>query len=138
MAIALFLVTKPLRAQITKKQYIERYKNLALGIECEYGIPVCITLGVAMLESRYGNSCAAISRNNHFGTGDNGVLRSYRYVCESYEDFARTLKSERYKELYTLEKSDYRGWAHGLQRCGYATDSRYAEKLIKIIEQNLI
>ena len=126
--------------------YIDKYKNAALIEQRDNGIPVSITLAQGLLESAAGTSRLAREGNNHFGVkchrsykGDSTHIgktcyRKYRTVHESYLDHSRFLKGKRYQELFTLELTDYRGWAYGLKRCGYATDPLYAEKLINMIE----
>ncbi len=126
--------------------YIDKYKNIALIEQRDNGIPVSITLAQGLLESAAGTSLLAREGNNHFGVkchrsykGDSILIgkmcyRKYLTVHDSYIDHSRFLKSKRYKELFSLPLTDYRGWAHGLKRCGYATDSLYAEKLINMIE----
>ncbi len=127
-------------------RYIDKYKNAALIEQHKNGIPACITLAQGLLESAAGTSKLAREGNNHFGIkchrswrGDSvfsgrTCYRRYRSVHDSYVDHSRFLKAKRYESLYQLRISDYRGWAHGLKRCGYATDPLYAEKLISMIE----
>ena len=126
--------------------YIEKYKNAALIEQRNNGIPVSITLAQGLLESAAGTSRLAREGNNHFGVkchrsyrGDSTHIgstcyRKYRTVHDSYLDHSKFLKGKRYQELFKLEITDYRGWAYGLKRCGYATDPLYAEKLISMIE----
>lgn len=127
-------------------RYIDTYKNAALIEQREYGIPASITLAQGLLESAAGTSKLAREGNNHFGIkchrswrGDSvfsgkTCYRKYRSANDSYNDHSKFLKAKRYESLFTLEITDYRGWAHGLKRCGYATDPLYAEKLINMIE----
>ena len=130
--------------------YIEKYKDLAIAEMLKYDIPASITLAQGLLESGAGMSELAIRGNNHFGikchdwrgattyhTDDeeNECFRAYNDVYESYEDHSKFLaRQPRYKSLFKLKPTDYRGWAHGLKKAGYATDPKYAEKLIKLIE----
>ncbi len=131
--------------------YIEKYKDVAILHQQEYGIPASITLAQGLLESGAGASRLATEGNNHFGikchkswTGD-GIyhdddkaqecFRKYASADSSYEDHARFLKRSRYSPLFSLEITDYRGWANGLSKCGYATDPRYPQKLISIIDR---
>lgn len=126
--------------------YIEKYKNDALIEQRDHGVPASITLAQGLLESAAGTSKLAREGNNHFGVkchrhrGDSIFLgrtcyRKYRTALDSYRDHSRFLiDNRRYAPLFQLSLSDYRGWAHGLKRCGYATDPRYAEKLIAMIE----
>ena len=131
-------------------QYIEKYKKIALEQEKEHHIPACITLAQGLLESGAGNSELATKANNHFGikchkdwTGatyshddetSQECFRKYSKAKDSYEDHSLFLLRPRYASLFELPIDDYKGWAHGLRRCGYATDPTYAAKLIKLIE----
>jgi LysM repeat protein len=140
-------------SQITRNQYIDQWKDVAQGNMQEYKIPASIILAQGILESSFGNSDLAQKANNHFGikchntwTGDrffkdddakNECFRSYKHALESYRDHAVFLTSgKRYAELFTLDISDYKAWAHGLKKAGYATHPQYAEKLIRVIEEN--
>ena len=132
------------------ERYINSYKNLAIQQEKKYRIPASITLAQAILESAAGTSYLAKEANNHFGikcsdwTGAraykdaevrNECFRKYSSIAESYEDHSKFLTERpRYERLFLLRKTDYKGWAKGLQECGYATDKGYANKLIRIIE----
>lgn len=131
-------------------KYIKQYKKIALAQEKEHKIPACITLAQGLLESAAGQSELAREGNNHFGikchsgwTGETithddetagECFRKYAKAEESYEDHSAFLLRSRYASLFELPITDYKGWAHGLKRCGYATDPGYAAKLIKIIE----
>lgn len=130
--------------------YIEQYRETAVRQQQEYGIPASITLAQGLLESGAGQSRLATEGNNHFGIkchntwkGDGIYMdddekgecfRKYGNAAESFEDHARFLKRKRYEPLFSLDVTDYKGWANGLKKCGYATDPRYASKLISIIE----
>ena len=130
--------------------YIEMYRETAVRQQQEYGIPASITLAQGLLESGAGQSRLATEGNNHFGIkchntwkGDGIYMdddekgecfRKYGDAAESFEDHARFLKRKRYEPLFDLKVTDYKGWAKGLKECGYATDPRYASKLISIIE----
>lgn len=131
--------------------YIEKYKRLAILHMQEYKIPASITLSQGLLESGAGKSDLALNSNNHFGIKcnsdwkgqkvyakddtPNDCFRKYTKVDQSYEDHSLFLRNrDRYSALFKLETTDYRGWAQGLQKAGYATDKAYANKLIKIIE----
>jgi len=133
------------------ERYINTYKNIAIQQEQKYHIPASIKLAQAILESGAGTSYLAKEANNHFGIKchtewqgaraykdaelPNECFRRYSSVADSYEDHSRFLtERSRYERLFLLRKSDYRGWAKGLQECGYATDKGYANKLIRIIE----
>ena len=131
--------------------YINKYKDIAIDHQKRYKIPASITLAQGLLESAAGTSELARKSNNHFGIkchnswegkrvyhddDEKGeCFRKYRNPKESYEDHALFLtKSSRYEKLFKLDITDYKGWAHGLKRCGYATDKAYASKLIQTIE----
>ncbi|MCL3781731.1 LysM peptidoglycan-binding domain-containing protein [Prolixibacteraceae bacterium JC049] len=137
----------------TREQYIERYQKLAINKMREYGIPASITMAQGCLESANGNSELAVRANNHFGIKckrtwkgktirydddrKNECFRKYRSSEDSYADHSKFLTNNpRYASLFDLDITDYKGWAHGLKRAGYATDPRYAHRLIKIIEDN--
>ncbi len=131
-------------------QYIDKYKDIALEKQREHKIPASITLAQGLLESGAGQSELAKKANNHFGikcTSDwkgetyrhdddkkQECFRKYRHASESFEDHSRFLMRDRYKPLFSLDITDYKGWAEGLSRCGYATDPKYPQKLIRIIE----
>lgn len=132
-------------------KYIQQYGNLAIQHQKKFGIPASITLAQGLLESGAGQSDLARRSNNHFGIKCHSdwrggkvyhdddlrgeCFRKYKEVEDSYEDHARFLTDRpRYAVLFDLNIKDYKGWAKGLQRCGYATDRAYANKLIKVIE----
>ena len=130
--------------------YIKQYAEMARDQQRKHGIPASITLAQGLLESGAGRSTLASQGNNHFGikchstwTGPsmlrnddapNECFRVYGSAEESFNDHSQFLHGRRYTSLFDLEPSDYAGWAHGLSRCGYATDPNYAYKLISIIE----
>ena len=137
--------------KLTREAYIQKYKPLAVEQMDIYGIPASIKLAQALFESDNGNSRLAREANNHFGikcksnwTGQtishtddapDECFRKYPSVEESYRDHSEFLdKSARYQDLFKLDPTDYKGWAHGLQQAGYATNPQYAQQLIKIIE----
>ncbi|MFI3239537.1 MAG: glucosaminidase domain-containing protein [Bacteroidales bacterium] len=140
-------------AQLSERylDYIDKYKDIAIKHQQQYDIPASITLAQGILESGAGNGTLAKKANNHFGIkchsswkGDfvyhdddakNERFRKYRTVEQSYEDHARFLMKERYKPLFALKITDYKGWAKTLKKCGYATDPKYPEKLISLIER---
>ncbi len=154
IAFLLFLFTIQLIAQSYSRQdYIEKYCDLAVKEMKRVGIPASITLAQGMLESGNGNSTLALKSNNHFGikchNDWNGkrvyhdddskgeCFRKYKTVYESYIDHSDFLATkQRYASLFFLKTTDYKGWAHGLKKAGYATDPRYAKRLIDIIETN--
>ncbi len=132
------------------KRYIHEYKSLAIEQQRKYKIPASITLAQGLLESGAGQSDLARRSNNHFGIKchdwkgkrvyhnddrNSECFRKYDQVKDSYEDHSKFLAlRSRYASLFRLNIRDYKGWAKGLQKCGYATDRQYASKLIKVIE----
>jgi hypothetical protein len=134
------------------ESYIESFKDLAISEMHRTGVPASITLAQGIIESDMGRSRLAIEANNHFGikchddwrgpvvrhSDDrrNECFRKYRKPEESYRDHSDFLRSEpRYKSLFSLDGSDYKGWARGLKRAGYATNPEYANLLIRKIEE---
>jgi len=133
------------------QDYITQYKSIAIKEMNDYGIPASITLAQGLLESANGNSLLAREANNHFGikcTSDwrgetflqdddskNDCFRVYQSPEESFRDHSEFLLRKRYAALFELDKNDYAGWAHGLKKAGYATNPRYAELLIDLIER---
>jgi hypothetical protein len=153
--LLLLIVPSFLVAAFTPEQYIERYRNDAVIEMMEYAIPASITLAQGMLESNYGNSTLAVLANNHFGikchadwTGDtyhmdddakNECFRKYNDVLESYRDHSKFLKTRsRYAALFALKKDDYKAWAEGLKAAGYATNPKYPQLLISMIERYVL
>lgn len=139
--------------KLTKDQYIDKYKGIAIEQMKKNGVPASIIMAQALLESGNGNGRLAIEANNHFGikchkdwTGPtihqdddapNECFRKYDDPRSSFEDHSSYLKSNRrYAFLFELKPTDYKGWAYGLKKAGYATNPRYAELLIKQIEDN--
>ena len=132
------------------QNYFNKYKNIAIREMQRYGIPASITLAQGVLESGAGNSRLATVANNHFGikchdwTGPSishdddeqgECFRVYGSAIESFEDHSKFLRGRRrYSSLFQLARTDYRGWAYGLKRAGYATNPAYANSLIDIIE----
>lgn len=134
------------------KQYILDFKDIAKDNMKRHGIPASITLAQGILESGAGRGTLCTTANNHFGikchTGWTGesvrhdddaaqeCFRKYKDPAESYNDHSLFLTSRgRYASLFKLEKHDYVAWAHGLKAAGYATDPKYPDKLIGIIER---
>ncbi len=132
--------------------YISQYKNIAKNNMKQFGIPSSICLGQGILESGAGTGPLSSLANNHFGikchqdwTGasvkydDDSAqecFRKYNQGSESYNDHALFLKGRKwYEPLFKLDKDDYKSWAKGLKAAGYATDPKYPEKLIAIIER---
>ena len=143
-----------LQAQTRNKQYesyIKQYRDLAVEEMKKYRIPASITLAQGLLESGAGQSTLARKSNNHFGikcgsdwrgktvSHDDDArgecFRAYKHPKQSYEDHSKFLANRpRYTSLFKLDITDYKGWARGLKKAGYATNPRYAEQLIGIIE----
>ena len=132
--------------------YISKYKDIAKSNMKQFGIPSSICLGQGILESGAGTGPLSSLANNHFGikchkdwTGasvkydDDSAqecFRKYNQASESYNDHALFLKGRKwYEPLFKLDKGDYKSWAKGLKAAGYATDPKYPEKLIAIIER---
>lgn len=132
--------------------YIARYGSMAVEQMRQYGIPASITLAQGLLESDAGRSTLAAKCNNHFGikchsdwTGRmmyhddderQECFRCYRDAADSYRDHSLFLvNGARYKSLFKLGTTDYKGWAKGLKAAGYATSPTYADKLIELIER---
>ena len=148
-----YLQAQPDDRRLTKEEYIARYPDDAVREMHISGVPASSTLGQGMLESSYGNSPLARYANNHFGIkchadwqgatfhqdddAANECFRKYYTVFESYRDHSKFLRGRRwYAPLFELKVTDYKGWARGLKKAGYATDPKYADKLIRIIEEN--
>ena len=143
------------RVKVTKEMvlnYINLYKDIAKNNMVQYGIPSSICLGQGILESGAGTGPLSAIANNHFGIkchqdwkgpsvkyDDDAAqecFRKYNQASESYNDHALFLKSRKwYDPLFKLGKDDFKGWARGLKAAGYATDPKYPEKLIAIIER---
>lgn len=133
----------------TPKSYIDQFKDDAIRIMHETGVPASIVLAVAMHESACGNSVLARNLNNQFGMkGDTRIFyyrhhkkvhttyKRYPSVLDSFEDFARimTERSEFAGLAEKLTHLDYKGWAHGIQKQGYAHDRRWAARVLSLIK----
>lgn len=131
--------------------YIERFARVAIGEMKKYGVPASITLAQGLLESNAGDSRLTSESKNHFGIKckpkcvgctcrnyrDDEIYDMFRVFetdWESYREHSLLLQGSRYAHLKKLGKKDYKNWARGLKKAGYATDKKYAEKLIMIIE----
>ena len=154
ISILFLLFANGLQSQTTSiKQYIDSFKNIAMLEMIEYKIPASITLAQGLLESGSGNSRLAKQGNNHFGikckkdwTGctiledDDAIqecFRCYSRAEDSYKDHSKFLmENKRYAALFTYDISDYKAWAKGLLKAGYATNPKYADLLIGTIERN--
>jgi len=128
--------------------YVEQYKQIAVSESVRTGIPASIKLAQGILESGYGSSTLAKKSNNHFGikcgSGWTGKTVQYKGNCYrvfqngsvAYKEHSSFLiKSSRYKDLFKLKRNDYKGWAKGLQKAGYATNPKYPSILIELIER---
>ena len=150
-ALALIPVAQAQSGRMTTKAYINKYKDIAIKDMRTYKIPASITLAQGILESGSGNSTLARKANNHFGIKCHGwagptihvaddtkhdCFRKYKSAEASYRDHSKFLrKGQRYAFLFKYPITDYRAWAYGLKRAGYATNPRYPQLLIHYIEQ---
>lgn len=150
--ITLCLLSFPAISQMTQEEYIETYADMAVKEMKRSGVPASITLSQGILESGSGNSYLSTKGNNHFGIkchgwdgegiyadddAPNECFRKYKSVSDSYKDHSEFLRNNsRYHFLFELEITDYKGWAKGLKKAGYATSPTYAEKLIDLIEKH--
>ena len=138
-------------AKNPKLDYIDKYSDIAIKEMKRTGVPASITLAQGILESNAGQSVLSTKGNNHFGIkchndwkgktmkmDDNApkeCFRVYPNAEASFRDHSDFLRSrDRYKSLFELKQTDYKGWARGLKKAGYATDPGYADKLITLIE----
>ena len=135
----------------TQEEYVSTWKSVAIGQMIQYKIPASITMAQGILESGNGNSTLAQQANNHFGikchnwTGEKIYIdddqkgecfRSYSTANESFEDHSKFLaERSRYSSLFSLKTNDYKGWAQGLKDAGYATNPKYPQLLIDLIER---
>ena len=154
LPLLLFICLPVLNAQkqITRDEYISFYRDISVTEMKRTGIPASITLAQGVLESGSGNSRLAREANNHFGikchdwTGPSvrhdddapgECFRKYKSAEESYRDHSDFLMTRaRYAFLFDYKSNDYKNWAHGLKKAGYATNPKYAHLLIDIIENN--
>ncbi len=138
--------------RMTVEEYVQTYKDAAIAQMKRLGVPASIILAQGILETECGNSDLVKQSNNHFGikcksnwtgmsvshTDDapNECFRKYASAEESYRDHSDYLfNTPRYASLFQLSPTDYKGWAHGLKRAGYATNPRYPQILISNIER---
>ncbi|HEX6915029.1 MAG TPA: glucosaminidase domain-containing protein, partial [Chitinophagaceae bacterium] len=146
------LVVSGAFAQDKVEEYIRTYQELAIKEMLRTGVPAAITLAQGILESQSGESDLARKSNNHFGikckndwTGatvyhDDDArgecFRSYDNAEQSYRDHSDFLKSRpHYTFLFSLDPTDFEGWAKGLKKAGYATSPTYADRLIGLIRR---
>ena len=138
--------------RLKQEAYIEQYAAIAKREMEEFGVPASITLAQGLLESNIGQSSLATKNYNHFGikcfsrkckkghcsNHEDDSHKDFFLIFEdaeaSYRAHSKFLHKKRYQHLFNLDRSDYKGWAHGLKKAGYATDPRYAYKLIALIE----
>jgi LysM repeat protein len=135
----------------TTQEYIDKWKNEAIYQMQVQKIPASITLAQGILESGSGNSMLAVKGNNHFGIKCHNswegeklfkdddkkdeCFRKYKTAAESFNDHANFLQKKRYAPLFELKITDYKGWAKGLKKAGYATNPKYPSLLISLIER---
>ena len=151
LAAVLTAFAAPTSEKSPQQKYVDKYSALAIDEMYRSGVPASITLAQGLLESRYGLSVLATKGNNHFGIKCHNnwqggkvfhdddkkgeCFRKYDSPEDSFRDHSDFLRyRDRYKFLFDLEVNDYKGWAHGLKKAGYATDPAYPSKLIKLIE----
>ena len=151
VAILLVLVFAVSATEGPYEKYISKYSSVAVSEMHRTGVPASITLAQGIIESAAGQSTLATKANNHFGIKchsdwkgrktykdddkANECFRVYPNAAASFRDHSDFLRyKDRYKFLFDLEPTDYKGWARGLKQAGYATDPGYAAKLIKVIE----
>lgn len=136
---------------VSSQQYIQQYQSIAIQEMNMYGIPASIKLAQGLLESGNGTSFLATRGNNHFGIKCGGAwrgktlrknddrrnecFRMYDNPEQSFRDHSEFLLQKRYERLFALNRNDYKGWAYGLKSAGYATNPRYPELLISLIER---
>ncbi|MGI4022691.1 MAG: glucosaminidase domain-containing protein [Janthinobacterium lividum] len=121
------------KAQNTPKSYIEKYKDAAISIMHDYGIPASVTLAIAMHESASGNSKLARQNNNQFGMKGRRSYKTYDSVLESFEDFARIISKRNLSDKF--DSFDYKGWAKGIQRGGYASSGKWSSQVLSLIKK---
>jgi LysM repeat protein len=151
----LTVAAQPAEYKLSPLEYVEKYKDEAVKEMLMHGVPASITLAQGMLESGNGNSPLAVYANNHFGIKchrgwegltfiqdddtKNECFRKYASVQDSYSDHSAFLSGRsRYASLFDLKKTDYKGWAKGLKKAGYATNPKYPQLLIGIIEKHVL
>ena len=149
---AIILSSNLFAQRISPDEYINTYREIAIAEMKRSGIPASVTLAQGILETECGNSDLVKKSNNHFGikckstwTGEsvkhtddapNECFRKYSNPADSYKDHSDYLKtSPRYATLFELDPSDYKGWAYGLKKAGYATNPKYPQIVISNIEK---
>lgn len=152
ISLCVFLSLDISAQRLSPEQYIATYKDLAIREMKRMGVPASITLAQGLLETEGGNSALLLKSNNHFGikcksswTGESvshdddaagECFRVYKNAEDSYRDHSNFLKgNDRYAFLFKLDPADYKGWAYGLKKAGYATNPNYPQILINNIEK---
>lgn len=135
----------------SRQQYIDQYAEYAMEQMRRYGIPASVTLAQGIIESANGKSTLAETANNHFGVKGtfngayvvanddkpNEKFKKYDNVGQSYEDHSKVLMASRYQKFVSsLSPDDYKGWAAGIKKGGYATNSNYVSTIVGVIEGN--
>lgn len=133
----LLLISFFAKAQNTSQSYIEKYKDAAISIMHDYGIPASITLAIAMHESASGNSKLARKSNNQFGMKGRHSYKTYDSVMDSFDDFARMMSQRKQfsKLADKFDSFDYKSWAKGIQRGGYASSSKWSSQVLSLIKK---
>ncbi|MBO4455483.1 MAG: glucosaminidase domain-containing protein [Bacteroidales bacterium] len=151
VSILLVLVLAVAATESDFEKYIKKYSPIAVSEMQRTGVPASITLAQGLVESAAGKSTLASKSNNHFGIkchsdwkgrktykDDDKAMECFRVYSNanaSFKDHSDFLRyQDRYKFLFDLDPTDYKAWARGLKQAGYATDPKYADKLIKVIE----
>ncbi|MES2514195.1 MAG: glucosaminidase domain-containing protein [Bacteroidota bacterium] len=149
---SIIVIVTQAQTKMSPEDYINAFKDDAIKEMYLHRVPACITLAQGMLESGNGNSALCRNANNHFGIkchkewgGETYIMdddsagecfRKYENVLDSYSDHSLFLFSRsRYAPLFELALDDYKGWCYGLKKAGYATDPRYPQRLIELIER---
>jgi LysM repeat protein len=150
--LSIVIFAQPAEKKLSREEYIQKWKDEAVREMLTNGIPASIKLAQALLESGDGNSPLAKYANNHFGIkchvgwdGEtfiqdddekNECFRKYYSSIDSYRDHSRFLKTRPwYQPLFSIAITDYKAWAYGLKKAGYATHPKYPQLLIDIIEK---
>lgn len=136
----------------TVEEYIKKWEDVAVKQMIEHGIPASITMAQGILESGYGNSMLALKANNHFGIKchewegarvfkdddkKDECFRKYDNASASFEDHSAFLTGRsRYAFLFDYDRTDYKAWAKGLKKAGYATNPKYPKLLIELVEKH--
>lgn len=157
VSVFIFLLLMPLLIPLsngslflkyTLTEYVAAYKEIAVKEMNRSGIPASVTMAQGILESAYGNSTLALMANNHFGIKNKpdwkgetysigaSCYKKYNSVLESFKDHSNHIKSRKwYADLFLLSHTDYKNWALGLKKAGYAEDPNYAWSLISLVEK---